>query len=446
MAEVWEASHVHLRNQVALKFLLPQFIGNQELQERFLNEAKSQAQLRHPNIVPATDFFQLEGRSYMVMQYIEGANLEARLEKGNAPFTLDEIHSISWDVLSALEYAHALSIVHRDVKPSNMLMDRSGRVLLMDFGIAKALREERSVTLTGAAMGTPEYMSPEQILRPKEVDARSDIYSFGCVLYALLSGNPPFGFEGATAFKVQQGHVHETPPPLVHLNRDIPASVDWIVLKCLEKDPKQRFQSCSAVMRALESAVAGGEQPPSARSKTIAERPAMQETIKPPTSSKGVSKYILAATAVVLIAILGVAYFLYHGKTNADAVQPSSPKDWTRASFDDPAFSDCGNVPACLAKKADAEKLKAVADWKQIRDDDPMLKDCMNYQPCLGRARQLSPKDPSTGRRKAASGGASGGEEDWPACCKDASNPAECKAYKKREGIQGDCSGPFSNN
>jgi serine/threonine protein kinase len=140
------------------------------LQERFLNEAKRQAQLRHSNIVPCTDFFQVEGRSYMVMEYVEGQSLDARLQKSNPPLTLNKIHTISWDVLSALDYAHSLDVVHRDVKPANMLMDQSGRTMLMDFGIAKALREERSLTLAGTAIGTPDYMSPEQILQPNKVE------------------------------------------------------------------------------------------------------------------------------------------------------------------------------------------------------------------------------------------------------------------------------------
>jgi serine/threonine protein kinase len=123
----------------------------------------------------------------LVMQYVEGLDLEARLEKGNAPLSLEEIHGISWDVLSALDYVHTLGLVHLDVKPANMLLAQNDRTLLMNFGIAKALHEQRKVTL-----GTPDYMSPEQIVCPSKVDGRSDIYSFGCVLYAMLTGRPPF--------------------------------------------------------------------------------------------------------------------------------------------------------------------------------------------------------------------------------------------------------------
>jgi len=163
MAEVWEARHDQLGSRAAIKFLLPEFARNKDLQERFLNEGKRQAQLQHPNIVPATDVFQIEGRSHLVMPYFEGQNLEVRLKKENPPLTVLEVRSITGDILSALEYAHSMGVVHRDVKPSNMLIDPTGRVLLMDFGIALALTEEQRLTRTNTSMGTPDYMSPEQV-------------------------------------------------------------------------------------------------------------------------------------------------------------------------------------------------------------------------------------------------------------------------------------------
>lgn len=163
MAEVWEARYDQLGSRAAIKFLLPEFARNKDLQERFLNEGKRQAKLQHPNIVPATDLFQIEGRGYLVMPYVEGQNLEVRLKKENPPLTVQEVGSITCDILSALEYAHSMGVVHRDVKPSNMLIDPKGRVLLMDFGIALALTEEQRLTRTNTSMGTPDYMSPEQV-------------------------------------------------------------------------------------------------------------------------------------------------------------------------------------------------------------------------------------------------------------------------------------------
>ena len=255
MAEVWEARHIHLHNRVALKFLMPRYAGDPELEERFLNEGKRQAQLQHPNIVSAIDFFQNEGHSYLAMHFVDGISLETRLQQQGGPLPLDEVHNISWDVLSALDYAHAHGVVHRDVKPSNILIDTTGRVFLMDFGIALAMTEERRVTRTGTAIGTPDYMSPEQILRPKQVDSRSDIYSFGCVLYAMLTGGPPFGADGATEFFIKDCHVRNAPDPIRERNPGLSPAVEQVVFTCMEKDPERRFQNGAAIMAAFDAAL-----------------------------------------------------------------------------------------------------------------------------------------------------------------------------------------------
>ena len=445
MAEVWEGRHNLLDTRTAVKFLLPEFVRNKELQERFLNEGKRQAQLQHPNIVPALDFFQLEGRSYLVMRYVDGESLETRLEKHRAALTLQDIHTISWDVASALDYAHSLGVVHRDVKPANMLIDRSGSTLLMDFGIAKALREERSVTLTGTSMGTPDYMSPEQIVDPKRVDARSDIYSFGCVLYAMFAGQPPFSEEGATAFHVQSGHVHSAPPPFVYRNPDVPPAVSDVVLKCLEKDPANRYPSCGAVMTALDQLISGSasflppvspatnqvsdirpraktiiQQKTVARDQTVpADRPSAGNTVgatpsraatafipvsSPQTSAAiaahdsatgGRTKYLLIAVVLLILAGSSTYFFLHakntnHGQDVSGRVQQLRAKDWSAVRYDDAGLQDCMDVQPCLDKKAAANRLKTVNDWKSLRFDDPVLKNCMGFQPCTEQAEHAA--------------------------------------------------------
>jgi serine/threonine protein kinase len=448
MAEVWEARHVQIGKRAAIKFLFPEFARNKELQERFLNEGKRQAQLDHPNIVPALDFLQVDGRSYLVMQYVEGTNLETRLHKENAPLSLKEIHDISWDVLSALDFAHLRGVVHRDVKPANMLIDKSGRTLLTDFGIAKALREERTVTLTGTAMGTPDYMSPEQIMRPKDVDARSDIYSFGCVLYAMLSGNPPFGSEGATAFFIQDRHVRATPPPLVYRNPEIPAAIGDVVSKCLEKEQANRYQSCGEVMTALEAALSGKSTPP---------RPE-------PKPQSGVGKYV-AAGVVAIALIAGLVYFL-RPHSDGDLVRLQN-KNWTTADINDADFADpkCSQVQACNDKAGQASNLKKIKDWKSAAEvpySSSLFNDCMNYQPCIERKNHagtlVATKDWAHAGKDLLSdcmgyaaclhpprpvGG--GSEEPWPTCCDEASNPKACRAAKAKESIP-DCASPYGNN
>ena len=359
MAEVWEARHDQLGSRAAIKFLLPEFARNKDLQERFLNEGKRQAQLQHPNIIPAMDFFQVEGRSFLVMQYIEGENLENRLKKEHPPLTLEEVRSIARDILGALEYAHSKGVVHRDIKPSNMLVDPKGRVLLMDFGIALALTEEQRLTRTNTSMGTPDYMSPEQITRPLEVDFRSDIYSFGCVLYAMLSGNPPFSFEGATAFAIHDRHVRTAPPALVLRNPEIPRGVNNVVFKCLEKNPANRYQTCAEIIPALGAALDG----------------------KSSEGSGGFKKFALAGLAAIIL--VAGAYSLKFFKPGPE---PKTP-DWTQIRYDY-TFPDCKGDKQCREKKDQAAALGKIKNWKEVHFDDAVLKDCMFLPACLERQRQ----------------------------------------------------------
>jgi len=461
MAEVWEAQHVHLGNRVAIKFLFPEFARNQELQQRFLNEGKRQAELLHPNIVPATDFFQVDGRSYLVMRYIEGGSLESRLQKENPPLSLSEVHSFSWDILSGLSYAHSVGVVHRDVKPSNMLIDKSGSVLLMDFGIALALSSENRMTQTGTAMGTPEYMSPEQITRPMEVDARSDIYSFGCVLYAMLTGDPPFHGEGVTPFYIHDCHVRRTPPPLTFRGLDAPPAVADVVLRCLEKEPEQRFQSCAEVMQALSAALEGGddrgEKPKPPRPEPPPPEPPKPEPPRPQPFNRG---YTFAGAAVAL-AVLAVALYLWQRPkplpTPKDNRQELTAADCAKLSYDDPRLTSSADTEACRERGALATKLKGVKDWQQVLYNDPLLQDCMGYQPCLSRKQHaeqlLATTDWSHASKqllkdcmgyapcvKAKPPTVSGGSgDDLPSCCRDARDPAACEARKRQEGMQDGC-------
>ena len=268
MAEVWQARHIHLGSIVAVKFLLPGDSrdpqARAQMEERFLFEGKRQAALHHPNIVSVVDFLQTDGHSYLVMQYVDGESLEARLEAHGGPLPLEEVHAISWDVLSALDCAHSQTpqLVHRDVKPSNILIENTGRVLLSDFGIALAMGDDRRLTRTDVAIGTSDYMSPEQIIRPKAVDTRSDIYSFGCVLYAMLTGAPPFSSAGSTDFSVKDGHVRSAPPPMTERNPHLSPAVEHVVRTCMEKDPANRYPTCRAVMAALDEAIKAAETPP----------------------------------------------------------------------------------------------------------------------------------------------------------------------------------------
>jgi serine/threonine-protein kinase len=249
MGQVWKARHAESGTEVAIKFLNDEYAHNADLQNRFLNEGKRQEELNHPNIVRALDFVSKGGRNFLVMQFIPGGGLDQRIAQG--PLPLGDALEISRQVLAALNYAHMEGVIHRDVKPSNIILGRNGQCYLTDFGIALAVGQER-LTRAGTAMGTAHYMSPEQIRSPTSVDQRADVYSFGVVLYEMLTGVPPFDAE--VEFLIHEAHVREAPRPPSQRNPGIPKAIEDVVLQALAKKPDDRFGGCGEMGVALELA------------------------------------------------------------------------------------------------------------------------------------------------------------------------------------------------
>ena len=279
MAEVWLGRNLHIGTPAAIKFLNVQYSSNKEIEGRFLDEGRRQGSLVHPNIVQVYGFEYIGPQGFLVLQYIDGETLEARLRRG--PIGDEELLRISSGVLSGLGLAHAAEIVHRDIKPSNILLDRQGQPHVSDFGIVRA-KNEASKTRTGVLMGTVFYMSPEQISRPKDVDHRSDIYSFGCVLFEMVTGRVPFGSDSdrdSSEFTVQLAHVQTPPPSPRSFNSAVRPAVEAVILKCLAKEPSQRYSTCAELQDALARAVA--EQPPLSHQKTILETRSMGTSTTP---------------------------------------------------------------------------------------------------------------------------------------------------------------------
>jgi formylglycine-generating enzyme required for sulfatase activity/predicted Ser/Thr protein kinase len=251
-AAVYKAVDTTLDRTVALKVLAPHLLWDPTFVQRFQQEAKVAANLDHSNIVTIYEVGQIEGVYFIAMQFLEGRTLSQILGAGG-PLPVSRVQAIIEQIASALDYAHARGLVHRDIKPSNVMVADDGRATLTDFGLVKA-GEGTHLTASGVVFGTPEYMSPEQA-EGKVLDARSDIYSLGVVLYEMLAGRAPFVADTTPA--VMYKHVHE-PPPLEELPSDLPQGVVAVVEKALAKKQEERYRSAGEMAQALKQAIEAG--------------------------------------------------------------------------------------------------------------------------------------------------------------------------------------------
>ena len=341
MATVYEAEHEMLGTKVAIKVLNPILSANTQIKERFRNEAKLMASLDHPNITKVIDFNEQPHQLSIIMEFLNGEDLNDKIKRNGALSEKDTVEVFS-QTLSAFQYAHEKGIVHRDIKPSNIFILQDGRVKILDFGIAKLFGQGNEMTQTGTQMGTPIYMSPEQVKADKSIDHRSDIYSLGVTMYFAINGKPPYNSNTDSQFDIFSKIVYE---PLPNLSAD--SIFNLSIVKACQKDREKRFQSCQEWLQSIKSDDATQTSFNSVEnlkdktketivdksfndSRSVKSKNTHKPTDQEPSSKK--NKLIFIGIVAILISVIGYFSFSYYKNERLkDAINNFNNKEYEKA-------------------------------------------------------------------------------------------------------------------
>ena len=337
MSSVYRAHDRLLERDVALKVLHAQFVADIDYVERFRREARSVAQLSHPNIVTVIDRGEQDGRQFIVFEYINGENLKALVER-EGPLPEQDAVRLALQIARALGFAHEHGLVHRDVKPQNVLLNGDGQAKVTDFGIARSLDVKGGLTQTGTVMGTSDYIAPEQA-RGSRVDAQSDIYSLGAVLYELLTGEVPFPGDNFVA--VAMRHINEPPPSVRERRPDVSPRLDALIRRAMAKEPRDRFGSMDELCAELSACLSAETADSGAQTMVVRRR----KQPRPPAERPTVWPLILLLGGLAVLAVILAAVFAFTdpggelsnlvGKKKS-AAAAAGPVHFTAASAFDP--------------------------------------------------------------------------------------------------------------
>jgi serine/threonine protein kinase len=303
MAAVYRSRQESMNRDVAIKAIKTNLIDMEDFHQRFEREAQMVASLSHAHILKVFDYGRYQDIVYLVMELLTGGSLDSLIKKG--PMPVAQTWKILDQIGGALDYAHQKGIIHRDLKPENVLLDEAGNAFLTDFGLAKLLNSDLRLTQSGAAIGTPAYMSPEQ-WRGLPLDARTDVYSLGVLLYEMLTGTLPF--KGDSALSMMYLHMHEAPPPLQTLRPELPPAVQAVIAKALAKQPEDRYQSAGQLVADFRAAAA--RRPSRQMSVVKQEQTPANEASKEPAKEKAKATswfWALLAVGIIAAVVLAVA-------------------------------------------------------------------------------------------------------------------------------------------
>jgi serine/threonine protein kinase/tetratricopeptide (TPR) repeat protein len=361
MGKVYKAQDTDLKEKVAIKLLKPEIAADKKTIERFRNELKFARKIRHKNVCQMYDLNKEEGTHYITMEYVDGKDLKSMIRMMGQLSAGKTIY-IAKQVCDGLAEAHRLGVVHRDLKPQNIMVDEDGNARIMDFGIARSLKT-KGITATGVMIGTPEYMSPEQV-EGKEVDQRSDIYSLGVILYEMVTGKVPF--EGDTPFTIGVKHKSETPKAPKELNTQLPDDLNRVILRCLEKDREKRYQSAGEVRAELVRIEKGI---PTTEIEIPKKKPLTSREI---TVTFGLKKLLIPAIAIIAVAVIGVIIWRVVSKKEIVPL-PKDKRSIAVISFEnqtgDKAYDHLQKViPNLLITSLEQTGYLRVTTWERMHD------------------------------------------------------------------------------
>lgn len=380
MASVFKAYHAALDRYVALKVLHQAFNEDSTFISRFQREARVVAKLEHPNIVPIYDYAEQDGRPYLVMKFIEGDTLKARLNEG--PLSALEIEQVVDSVGSALAYAHKQGILHRDIKPSNVLISTDNVMYLADFGLARIAQAGESTLSADSIMGTPQYISPEQAMGKKDLDGKTDIYSFGVMLYELVVGCVPFTAD--TPFSIIHDHIYSPLPLPRMINPNVPEPVERVLLKALAKDRLDRYETVEDLVKAFKRAWIEAGVPmqgtsikmrPEGLKEVVgqaqrAETVAKAENVKRPASKRNSAwMWVGGGLAVILFCVVGVVAF--RNSPRAIFARPTAVVEETTTAVIPTTVAVNTDLPPTLAPVNESPQVAAALAAVKQNPGDP---------------------------------------------------------------------------